>query len=50
MAIASPPSPSFCVISDGIKLYKDKIKRSAGGCLSEKGKIIKGTSEVEGEM
>lgn len=38
---SSPSPPSFCVISDGIKVYKDKIRRTAGGSLPGKGKIIK---------
>ena len=42
MALHSSSPPSFCVISDGIKVYKDKVKRTAGGSLYDKGKIIKG--------
>lgn len=49
MALAvhsSSSPPSFCVISDGSKVYKDKIRRTAGGSLPSKGKIIKGNPTI----
>ena len=46
VTLQSSSPPSFCVISDGIKVYKDKIRRTAGGSIYDRGKIIKGINEV----